>query len=288
VTPTAKSLILDLLSTARGQTMPVRALVRAGELFGLSGNSVRVALARLCSRGRVERDERGRYRLAADALAVQRHVAAWSQLEQRMVPWRRGWIGLHTAGSRPVPRARLRQRRRALDFFGFRALAPDLWVRPDNLEGGVNDLRPRLHVLGLHVDAPIFALRDLDAESETRARNLWDGKALCRAYGEGREALLRSTERIRRLTPERALAESFLVGGRALRQLAFDPLLPEPIVSAAPRREFVDELRRYDRMGRTHWRSFMKALGVPSLESPLRGHMIDLGEPQPTAAGSQP
>jgi phenylacetic acid degradation operon negative regulatory protein len=288
VGPTAKSLVLDLLSTARGQTMPVRALVRAGALFGLSGNSVRVALARLCSRGRVERDERGRYRLSAGAQAIQRHVAAWSQLEQRMVPWRGGWIGLHMTGMRPLRRAELRQRDRALDFFGFRVLAPDLWVRPDNLEGGVNDLLPRLHALGLDVDAPIFAMRDLDSKNEARAHDLWDGKALCRGYREGRDTLLRSAERLRSLTPERAMVESFRVGGRALRQLAFDPLLPEPIVAAAPRRKFVDELRRYDRMGRAHWRSFMKAQGIPSLESPLRGHMIDLGEPQPTAAGSQP
>ncbi len=84
------------------------------------------------------------------------------------------------------------------------------------------------------------------------------------------------------------MVESFRVGGRALRQLAFDPLLPESIVPVAPRREFVDELRRYDRMGRDHWRSFMKAQGLPSLESRLRGHMIDLGEPRRSAAGSQP
>jgi phenylacetic acid degradation operon negative regulatory protein len=288
MSPTAKSLVLDLLSTARGQTMPVRALVAAAALFGLSGNSVRVALARLCSRGWVERDERGYYRLSAGARAVQRHVAAWPQLEQRMAPWRGGWIGLHSAGARPPRRALLRHRARALDFFGFRALAPGLWVRPDNLEGGVNDLRPRLHALGLDVEAPIFAMRDLDSESEARARDLWDGKALCRGYREGRDALMRSAECFRNLTPERAMVESFLVGGRALRQLAFDPLLPEPIVAAAPRREFVDALRRYDRMGRDHWRSFMKAQGLPSLESPLRGHMIDLGGPQPAEAGSPP
>jgi len=287
VTPSAKSLVLDLLSTASGQTMPVRALVGAGALFGFSGNSVRVALARLCTRGRVERDERGRYRLSAGARAVQRHVAAWSQLEQRMVPWRGGWIGLHMGGTRSRRRALQRQRDRALDFFGFRALAPGLWVRPDNLEGGVNDLRPRLHALGLDVDAPIFSIRDLDSESEARARELWDARALCRGYREGRDVLRRSAERLRSLPAERALVESFLVGGRALRQLAFDPLLPEPIVEAAPRREFVDELRRYDRLGRAHWRTFMSAQGMPSLESPLRGHMIDLGQPQPIAAGSQ-
>jgi phenylacetic acid degradation operon negative regulatory protein len=288
VTPTAKSLVLDLLSTAHGHTMPVRALVRAGALFGLSGNSLRVALARLCARGRVERDERGRYRLTASAQAVTRHVAAWSRLEERMVPWRGGWIGLHAVGSQPDRRSLLRQRRRALNFFGFRALAPDLWVRPDNLEGGVKDLRPRLTAVGLQVEVPIFNMSGLDADTEVRARRLWDAEALCGAYAEGRKALLRSVERIYGLAAERALVESFLVGGRALRQLAFDPLLPEPIVPAAPRRDFVDELRRYDRIGRAYWRSFMKAQGVPALESPLRGHMIDLGEPQPAAAGSAP
>ena len=34
MTPTAKSLVLDLLATVRRGTVPVRALVRAGELFG--------------------------------------------------------------------------------------------------------------------------------------------------------------------------------------------------------------------------------------------------------------
>ena len=34
--PTAKSLVLDLLSTLQRGTMPVRALVDAGALFGLA------------------------------------------------------------------------------------------------------------------------------------------------------------------------------------------------------------------------------------------------------------
>jgi phenylacetic acid degradation operon negative regulatory protein len=285
VRPTAKSLILDLLSTARGHSMPVSALLRTGELFGLSANSLRVALARLRSRGWVERDERGRYRLAESARVVQRHVAAWSLLEHRMTRWQGGWIGLHSSGLPPLRSPALRQRRRALDFLGFRFLATDLWVRPDNLEGGVHELRRRLHSLGLEDDAPVFSLRDLDAKTQARALRLWDGQALCRGYRKGRDALLQSARRLRKLGAERALVESFLVGGRALRQLAFDPLLPEPIVPAAPRQAFVDELRRYDRMGREHWREFMQAQGVPGLESPLRVHMIDLGEPQSVAAG---
>jgi len=67
VEPSAKSVILDLLSTLRRGSMPVRALIEAGALFGFSGNHVRVTLARLRRSGLVERDERGRYRLGASA-----------------------------------------------------------------------------------------------------------------------------------------------------------------------------------------------------------------------------
>jgi len=53
--PTAKSLILDLLSTARGGAMPVRALIAAAALFEIGENGVRVELARLSARGLVQR-----------------------------------------------------------------------------------------------------------------------------------------------------------------------------------------------------------------------------------------
>ena len=55
--PTARSLILDLLSTLRRGTMPVRALVEAGALLGIEENNIRVSLARLYASHRIERDE---------------------------------------------------------------------------------------------------------------------------------------------------------------------------------------------------------------------------------------
>ena len=55
--------MLDLLSTLPRGAMPVRALVAAGDLFGISENSVRVTLARLLADRLVARDDRGAYRL---------------------------------------------------------------------------------------------------------------------------------------------------------------------------------------------------------------------------------
>jgi len=51
VQPTAKSLVLDLLSASDGAEAPVRRLVVACALFDVSENSVRVTLVRLSSAG---------------------------------------------------------------------------------------------------------------------------------------------------------------------------------------------------------------------------------------------
>ena len=266
--PTAKSLILDLLSSLRGQAMPVRALVAAGELFEISAESIRVTLVRLCAAGTIENNERGLYRIAAAAQPVQSHVAAWTRTEERLVPWRGGWIGVHTAGLERGDRAAVRRRERALNFLGFAALEPHLYIRPDNLRGGVDAVRSELHDLGLDAAGLVFAIAALDPTADARARALWDGAALCRGYRDTSTRLERSASRLERLPIREAMVESFILGGGAIRQLALDPLLPEPIVPAGERAALVDRMREYDRLGRSCWRSFMKSQGAPHLQTP--------------------
>src|SRR5690606_18506999 len=89
-----------------------------------------------------------------------------------------------------------------------------------------------------------------------------------------------------------AMVESFRVGGAALRALALDPLLPEPIVPAAERASaalralaldpllpepivpaaeraaFVDAMRRYDEAGRACWAAFLARHGVRHRRAP--------------------
>jgi len=268
VAPNAKSLILDLLSSLRGRPMPVRALVAAGSLFGISNESIRVALVRLCARAIIEHNERGQYRIAPAAQPVQAHVAAWMRIEERLVPWRGEWIGIHTGGLARGDRTQLRRRTRALHYLGFRTLAGHLFVRPDNLRGGVDAVRSELLGLGLDGAALVFAIGQLDAETEARARALWDGGALCRGYRETCAVLVRSAARLDTIPPHAAMVESFVLGGQAIRQLALDPLLPEPIVPAAARAALVDAMREYDRLGRACWRTFMKSHGAPHLQTP--------------------
>jgi len=269
--PTAKSLTLDLLSSLRGGSLPVAALVAGAELFGIEENALRVAIARLLASARIARDERGRYRLGAAAEAVDRRVLGARSAEERTVRWHGGWWLVH-AGTLTAARSPGRRRRtQALRLLGFESLGPRLAVRPDNLRLSLSELRDELCALGLERDALIVRASEVDAGSEARARRLWRHEALGTSYRRLLAELAASEARLAALPEPAAMVESFLVGGRAIRQLALDPLLPEPLAPEALRREVARALRRYDRAGRRAWAGFMARHGAPHLATPAHG-----------------
>ena len=55
------------------------------------------------------------------------------------------------------------------------------------------------------------------------------------------------------------MVESFLLGGRVIRQLVLDPLLPEPILPVGERDALAGAMRRYDRLGRACWAGVPRA-----------------------------
>src|SRR5262245_62988491 len=128
--------------------MPVRTLVEAGRLFGLAGNNVRVAIARLLAAGLIERDDRGLYRLGEQAKGVSKQVASWRTVDERVKSWGGGWVGVHTAALPRGDRRAARLRARAFRLLGFRTLVCGLEIRPENLVGGVGAVREQLVRLG--------------------------------------------------------------------------------------------------------------------------------------------
>jgi phenylacetic acid degradation operon negative regulatory protein len=279
VQPSPKSLILDLLSTLperEAGSIPVRALVEAGGLFGFRENSMRVALARLLERSRVRRDERGRYRLGEGARAVSLEVRSWRRLEADRVAWSGTWIGVRSQGARRrAPAARSAQ---ALRFLGFRELATGLSIRPENLQGGVSAARERLLDLGLAEGAMVFSLSDLDPHTEARARRLWDASGLADAHRRASTELRASQSALEGSEESFAMVESFLVGGRAIRQLLLDPLLPDSIAPPHARMALLEELTEYDAFGRRTWAAFLNRHGVTHLRTPADLRISDGAE----------
>lgn len=248
--------------------MPVGVLVEAGMLFGIRGNSVRVAAARLLAAGQIARDERGAYRLGPKALPIGRRVRSWRDLDRRTRTWSGAWLAALPArtSGRAWPPAR-----RALSLLGFRALRAGLWVRPDNLTASVDEIRTELRSLGLAADSLVCGVRDLDPDHAQRARGLWDVAALRSEYRTLCAAIERGAERIAGLSSEEAMVESFLLGGTALRQLVRDPLLPDEICPSDERNALLAAMREYDRLGRLAWAELLKRWDVPYLRAPLHG-----------------
>jgi phenylacetic acid degradation operon negative regulatory protein len=256
-----KTVLLDLLRVTP-RPIPVRSLVAVGELFGFESNAMRVALTRLVRRGLVESDERGSYQLAPGASPISRLVDRWRDGDRRVRSWKGDWLCvLHPRGG---GRAARKESGRALHRYGFREGLPGLWVRPDNLRVDRDVLRDELTELGLMSGAELFTGSGFAAAlTDGWARSLWDLAALRKSYRAARRELDRSRQRLASIPPEDALVESFLAGGRAIRVLALDPLLPDEILAGDDRRALTDEMREFDRLGKSFWN---KQLDAPALD----------------------
>jgi len=267
VKPRPKSVVLDLLSTLRGHAAPVRFLVAAAEVFDIDPNATRVAITRLLAGGLIERDERGAYRTGAAASPILNRLNSWRRIDTRTRPWNGSWIGATPDGCSTSKEARLIGIR-ALAFTGMREFAPGLWIRPNNLEGGLQAAREALSALRLNPDCPVFTLGDFDETGETRARALWDASAIRNLYRSLSFELERSGAELLQMDERRAMAECFLLGGEAIRRIVLDPLLPDAIVPTAERDNLVDAMMAYDEIGRRCWAPFLARYGVLANESP--------------------
>ncbi len=265
--PNPRNLILNLLLAADGQSLSASDAVAASELFGIRANSVRVALVRLAASGLVASAGRGSYRLGPQAAGLADDLARWRTSESRVCDWQGGWIMVSTGGLGRSDRSVLRTRHRALALLGFQALDEALYIRPDNLVGHASAIRERLYPLGLDAQAPVFAAHDLDAVRDKAARGLWQGKRLNKAYDDTRQRLQTWLDNAHTLELEVAARESYLLGNDAIRQLVFDPLLPEPLVDVAARQAFTHTVLAFDRAGHAIWQRVLPSLGTPSTQA---------------------
>jgi phenylacetic acid degradation operon negative regulatory protein len=251
--PNPKSLILNLLLANNGAPLTAADAVGSCALFGIRENSVRVALVRLGSAGMIESAGRGSYRLGPKAAGLAQEVARWRSSESRVCEWSGDWIMVSTGNLGRSDRTALRCRQRALALLGLKELDACLHVRPNNLIGQAPAIRERLRKLGLEADAPVFAATDLAPELDARARSLWHGEALNKAYRQTRQKLELWMANAHGLEPEVAARESYLLGNDAIRQLVFDPLLPAPLVDVTARRAFTEAVVAFDQAGHRIW-----------------------------------
>lgn len=253
-----KSLVLDLLLAHGEAPLPVACLLAAAGLFGISENHLRVTLVRLCEQGMVQAQGRAVYTLGPAAASLAHEVARWRQSRQRLCAWQGHYLAIHTCG--PSLGRSHAPHLRALKLLGFAPLHPGLQVRPYNLDESPQALHQRLQQLGLHPQAVLLVVQQFTPADQARLPTLWDGAALNLGYRLTREALEHWLAQAHTLDTARAARESYLLGGNAIRQLIYDPLLPEPWVDGGERDAFVNALLAMDDYGRGIWQQFFATL----------------------------
>lgn len=240
--------------------MGAAAIVEACALFGITANAARVTLARLCADGRLEHVGHGEYAISAAGEGMNRFVRGWPRLESLVRPWDGGWIFAHLM--RVPARGERELAARALRMARLAPVSPTLAVRPDNLRVGLGEYQAALRRFGMAPGLVVARARVEDGEVASRwATGLWSVERLRAGHATMAERIERSLARLERISFERALVETFRLGGEAIRDLVLDPMLPEAIMPGLERARLTDAMVEYDRAGRALWRRFNARFG---------------------------
>jgi len=249
---TPKSLILGLLQASRAGQVSVKSLISVGEMFGFTGNTIRVTATRLIREGKLESDERGLYRLSDQIDPFSKFVESWRTGENRLVPWDGSWMCYLT----PPITARLQAKnKKTLHRPGFRKGRLNLWVRPNNLKIGIHGIGKIITQLGIIEKGELFVGRDFDEKLiEQWKKYLWPIEELAKAQQDCVKKISKSAERIFKMPLNNALVESYLMGHEAIILLITDPLLPKELMDSTHRIALTQAMLEYDVLGKIIWR----------------------------------
>lgn len=261
-------LVLDLLD-ADSETMGLaRRLLAAGSVFGFSDNQMRVALSRLVADGLLDNPRRGHYELSGAGAAMRAEIQRWHCIEDQLRAWQGDWCAILTDNLAAEGSTHFRMQTRALQLRGLQRWRPGLWVRPNNLAGGLERLVADLESLGLDALQGSFLMHRLDPGAARELRELWQPAAINAQYLQYIAVLKQALRRLSGRQKPEILVETIQLGSDTIRLLLKDPLLPEEFVNGAARRELIDAMQRYDREGRRQWQLFVNSLEAGSPAKP--------------------
>lgn len=255
-----RRLILELLDADAAMMCNGNRLIAAGGIFGFSTNQMRVALSRLVADGLLAKPQRGRYQLTGESIAMRNEIQRWQQLEAQLRPWHKDWCALVTGNLAAESSTRFRAQTRALKLRGLQRWRPGIWVRPNNLAGGLNQLCEDVSTLGLDAIAGSYLMNETNKDCERSLRILWDTKAINRNYQLRIKQTNAAIKRLETSKTTAVLAETLEFGGDMIRALLMDPLLPDTLLGNSYREQLIAGVKRYDTAGRTLWQQFIQQL----------------------------
>ena len=254
---TPKTIILDVLRLTRGGYCQAAKLIAVGELFDFKASTMRVALTRLLTAGKIEADGSSGYRMGSNTDLLSDYIEQWKLGDLRRKEWQKDdWL-MVLLPSNP-DRAIRASSQSTLQFFGFRKAQNKVWIRPNNLRPAVSELRALYQLVGLEPEALVFKAADIPSpEQSIWESTLWNTQELQTLYEQQLSQLTTSKARLDKLKIKDALRESFMIGGETISLLVKDPLLPDEMFCTPKREQLRHAMCDYDVCGQKIWAQFM-------------------------------
>ncbi len=256
--PTAKRLILSLLSQPNLRNIEIKQLIKWGDLFGHDSSTIRVEAGRLTKQRILDNHQRGMYSIGKEGIFLQRTAAGWRTIQNRIGPWQGDWLCLHIAHLGRSHKPTVRMRDRAFHLMGFKKLVAGLWCRPNNFIAPLRDTYERLVELGLEPDAILLKMDKALLTPQHNPLTLWPRCVTEKQYRRVINVLTHSQNRLNQLDQTAAMRESFLVGEYAIRQINADPLLPDEMINTDLRHQMITAMKAYDRYSHPLWVQFLE------------------------------
>lgn len=254
---TANELILDLLAAHEVHELPVSALCKAGSLFDISEQTIRVSLTRLVKQGKITLKERAVYAWNSSGHSLFSVVTNWINKEKDMIHWDGGWVGVLDADISKTDKATYSKHHRAMALYGFKNFKHALHVRPNNLGGGIEKVDRDLIKLGLSPKSLLIIISKVDAQEELKLRSLWNTQYLETSYRLMLEELEQSLDDIQQVDIATAARLSLIQARKVINQLILDPLLPNTLFDPTTRQKLLKLMIRYHEMTRKIWSNFL-------------------------------
>ena len=255
--PSSNRLLLSLFSQPNLTHMSIKQLIAWGALFAHEPATIRVAAGRLVKQRLLAAQQRGHYTAGTTNKSINQLAATWRYSQERVAPWKGGWLSVYTAHLGRTCKQSIRLRERAFRLTGLKPIEKNLWCRPDNFLESADATFSRLVKIGLEENAILMKVDHFNDNLATSPLSLWSPQQLEKTYGLLVSLMEKSAARLVDLDVKQATKESFLIGEHVIRHINQDPLLPEEMVDVSARQDLLTTMVEYDRVCHPIWHEFI-------------------------------
>ena len=203
---TARNVVLSTLLGYHPPELPIGALIRVGQLFGIADRTIRTAASRMVVSGDLTARD-GVYGLSRRL--VDRQVRQEASLTPATTPWDGAWdLAVVTAPPRPL--AERVAFRRSMIKLRFAELRDGVWTRPANLAQDAPDV----------LDDQCAVFRGHHDDPGQLVATLWD----LESWAADARTLTDTVETVR------DLKAGFMASALVIRHLLIDPCLPTELL----------------------------------------------------------